>query len=138
MNNRRFILLFAALSALIGLLHLLAVKLWLYWTLWWFDIPMHILGGLWLSAIIFFFFVKDRTFFAGVSSRLIFSFFVVTAVSIGVFWEIFEVIADATMVSKENYAPDTLSDFLFDAVGATIFYFLVKRQLLPKEPNSRL
>lgn len=138
MDSRRFIFLFAALSALIGTLHFLAVKWWLYWTFWWFDVPMHTLGGLWLSAIVFFLFVKDRAFFAGASGRLIFSFFVVTAVSIGVFWEILEVVADATMVLKENYALDTLSDFLFDAVGATIFYLLVKKQLLYKRPIANL
>ena len=38
------ILFLIALSVLAAL-HFIALSLYLYWQVWWFDIPMHLLGG---------------------------------------------------------------------------------------------
>lgn len=108
-------------SILIAFFHIIALQFYFYWTVGWYDIPMHIAGGaliglsgLWiiyLSGI--FGTVPRHTFFSIVSV----SFF--SALIVGILWEMFEVKAGLTSASFVDRI-DTVKDIIDDMIGSLL------------------
>lgn len=104
---------------LMFIINKLAWKFYWYSSIWWFDIPMHFLGGVWLG--LFFLYLFSRLNF--VKSRILLTIFGVLVV--GILWEFFE--THLNEISKDEFnILDTVSDVLFDLAGGlcAIFYFL--------------
>lgn len=116
MPKKLFIQAFVLLC-LIAISHIVAIKLYVYWTVWWFDIILHFLGGVCVSmgAISVWQYVfnnkylsKKRTLFVGIFSVVV----------IGILWEVFELHFDLTLLSDGNeYWFDTISDLILDITG---------------------
>jgi len=126
MHKDTFFLSTFVLIAIIAILHLTAYVFFWYWTLWWFDILMHFLGGVWvgLSALWFFYLsgyvVRPKTDF-----KTMFLFVLASIIAIGVLWEIFEFAVGA--YDKANYALDTTIDLTMDIIGSMIGLFIFMR-----------
>ncbi len=93
----------------------------LYYLLWWFDIPMHIMGGLWvalMSLVIYYhsphFKRKDR------SVAFVISFALASTMVIGLFWEVFEFSVEHFVKLNDNGLLDTLKDLVDDLIGAAL------------------
>ena len=115
-------------AILIAVLHSLAITFFLYWYYWWFDIPLHFLGGfcvgllsLWIARQNF-----RRDF--PVSSLQVLLVALMGAIVIGSAWELFEYIAGFTFDSMGNYKLDVIKDLTMDAFGGYIahLFFLLK------------
>ncbi len=109
------------LLIIIGFLHLIAIKFYLYWNVFEFDSMMHFLGGLW-SAIVVLWFYFYSGFFEPTKRKSI-NFLIVSLfglVAIAVFWEVFELFAGLTFVYWQDYAFDTTLDFIMDTLGALV------------------
>ncbi len=93
----------------------------LYFYLRWLDIPMHIMGGLWVSL---FALVGYYTFFAGKpkdrSSFFVIAFAIAAGLTIGLGWEIFEFEVDKHIAASGIDLGDTLKDLVDDFIGACI------------------
>ena len=115
-------------AVLAGIIVLLAVieAGALYWHLffkfWWFDIPMHFFGGLWIALFTLAWYyraripkVKDK------SGLFVATLAVSTTLSIGLFWELFELSAQ-TFIERANVhdLADTLADLTNDLLGAVV------------------
>jgi len=107
------------LIILIFAINTVATKLYWYYTMWWFDIPMHTLGGIFLGLLFVYILFRKmgdrvdwntKTFLYG----LLFVFIV------GVLWEIFEFNIDTFITFKSQNILDTLSDLCFDLTGGAI------------------
>lgn len=117
-------------SVVLAILNLLAFQGFWYWRFWWFDIVMHILGGLVLSLFVLWFYgLYDPRGLAESPELLLFALAVSAVILIGLFWELFEFTTDAfnrlSLVPKEIFALqvgviDTLTDLLSDIAGAFI------------------
>jgi hypothetical protein len=96
------------------------MKFYWYSSIWYFDMPMHFLGGVWLGlASIYLFSLKDD------SLRSIFKiFFIVLLVGIG--WEVFEIFVNKFTIQDPFNFLDTVSDIFFDLSGGcfAILYFI--------------
>jgi len=118
--KRAFILLIV-----IGVLHQIAMLYSLYWTLSWFDILLHFLGGAWV-ALIFIWFQRmgkmstSRLFNTPLRAAI------VGTLLIGALWEIFEYITGQTF-AIEGYTLDTIMDFIMDTTGALVAYYYSKK-----------
>lgn len=115
---------------LIAALNFAANYFHLYFILWWFDIPMHFLGGFWVGgmALWFYFFntrINEKLAASSRTGKLLLYFAAVLAVS--VVWELFEFSLDTFVVSRTNDIMDTLSDLFMDTLGAasilTYFFY---------------
>ena len=104
--------------------HTLATVRYWYWTIWWFDIPMHFFGGFW-AAVVFVWFINK--YFPQISQLHNFLSSLIAILSfvalIGVLWEFAEFLFDV-FISSGGYAKivqqdaaDTLGDLLFDLLG---------------------
>lgn len=108
------------LMIILGALHFLAEGYYFYWTIWWFDNLMHFLGGLIGGLFIIWFLYdsghafrhKPTLFEAGLYS-------VLGILVIGGAWEVFEYQAGITGF-EPNYSLDTVSDLVFDSLGAWV------------------
>lgn len=128
MDSKKLLIRLLSLIFLIFLLNYLAMRFYWYSSIWYFDMPMHFLGGLWLGlALIWFFKIKD------ISLKSIF-YLILGVLLIGVLWEVFEIIIDKIITGNLFNTLDTISDIFFDLAGGTfaIFYF-IKRIMFIKE-----
>lgn len=110
----------AYLIAFIFFVNLVAVKLYWYSLVWYFDMPMHFLGGVWLGLAMFWL-LKSKEF----SGKNIFLIFLGVLV-VGVGWEIFEIVVDRALRGGEFNVLDTMSDIFFDLAGGfsvVLYYF---------------
>ncbi|MBP7805231.1 MAG: hypothetical protein KA052_03380, partial [Candidatus Pacebacteria bacterium] len=88
-----------------------------YNLLWWFDIPMHFLGGFtvfYFSAILW---LPARKWVS--DTRFIFEA-VITTVLIGVLWEALELYLFFNYGSPAFFTLDSISDVVFDLAGALL------------------
>jgi hypothetical protein len=110
----------ALLIALIGAVHIIALRLYLYWLFPWLDVFMHFGGAMWvaLAAIWFLSSVHQKMPFLLVLGIII-------AVSVG--WEIFEIWGG--IPREANFAFDTSLDLLMDVLGGITGYALGRHLL---------
>jgi hypothetical protein len=114
-----FLLYFILLAYVIG-----SFKSW-FLTVWWFDIPMHFLGGVWLALLFLLYFKKFFVNFDLYKNWR--KFFIISGfvVFIGIGWEIFEFLIGAQMTLS-----DTLGDLFFDFFGGlavSVLYFRTQK-----------
>jgi hypothetical protein len=104
------------------------MKFYWYSSIWYFDMPMHFLGGIWLGLIsIYLFPLKNY------SLKSIFKIFFIVLL-VGVAWEVFEILVNRLTIQDSFNTLDTISDICFDSAGGlfAIFYFLKKVMFVEK------
>jgi len=113
------------LIVVIFFLNLLAMKFYWYWSIPWFDMLMHFLGGLFISLVLLW-----LNYFRGLlgsfSKKKAILIAILGTLVIGLLWEIFEFSLDTFITEKSWDMADTLSDLFFDLLGAgigTIYYY---------------
>jgi hypothetical protein len=119
MQTRR--LLFAQFFAvlLLAALTQIAIAEYLYWRIWWFDIPMHVLGGFWAGL---FGAWMLRIFGLEVSMLRCMLF----ALAVGVVWEVFEYYSGLTDFMYISYSADVAKDLVMDVIGGALSVFAVR------------
>lgn len=122
-HRRTSLIVLFILVALLGALQQLAFAYYLYWTLPWFDIVMHFLGGIVVGGAYVWVvtyemperFKKLRTFFS------VFCF----ALVVGVAWELFEyLIGIDREYTTAVWRTDTFIDLVMDVSGAALSYIV--------------
>ncbi|KKR31860.1 MAG: hypothetical protein UT65_C0015G0022 [Parcubacteria group bacterium GW2011_GWF2_39_8b] len=112
--KQAFLLLFV-----VGILNLVGTELYLYWTLWWYDIILHFLsaGVVSLATIVFFrIFLGKR-----LSGQTLIKYAVFCALVVGIIWEIYELYFEMTYLSDGMiYVTDTVSDLIMDIAGGLL------------------
>ncbi len=122
MGRKKFSIRLILLIFLIFLLNYLAMEFYWYTSIWYFDMIMHFLGGVWLSLAIIYFSPPQK-------ADLSYALKVLLAVfAIGFGWEIFEVLIDRFITQDIFNLLDTLSDLFFDVSGgAAVLLYLLGR-----------
>jgi len=92
--------------------------------MWWFDMPMHTLGGVFLGL----FFTYLRVRFMGINwNTRSFLYGILFIFIIGGLWEIFEFNIDTFITFRAQNILDTLSDLCFDIVGGMAVLLYVEK-----------
>ncbi len=118
------------LAVIIAFLHFSALRFYLYWSIWWFDILLHFLAGAWVSAIALW-----CAFYANlqIGKRHPVWFTIIGTLFVGILWEIYEYIFGMTMVTHESYVFDTALDLGMDFFGC----LAVLPLFIPQLRNSK-
>lgn len=95
----------------IAFLNYVAVKLYWYTSIWYFDMIMHFLGGFWLGLALFYLFFTEN-----ISKIFIFKI-ILGVLIIGAFWEGYEILVNNNFAQIPFNLLDTLSDIFFDLTG---------------------
>jgi hypothetical protein len=123
MNRKILFSYTAGIIFLIFLMNLVANKLYLYSSLWYFDMIMHFLGGFWLGLFFFWLFYKDifPDFKTSSVIKLLLSVFLV-----GLLWELYEIGVNASFAKDAFNLIDTLSDLVCDMLGGFSIYLIIR------------
>lgn len=111
-----FLIAFSVLSVI----HNIAMQLYLYWHLWWFDIPVHAFGG--MIVALGFFALRDLRMIPNLFLRIM----PVTALVfvVALIWEAFELVAGVPIIG--NYVFDTSIDILAGVLGGIAGFYVGK------------
>ena len=111
------------LACAISVLNTIAYRYSLYWSLWWFDIGMHFLGGVLIGLL----FVWIMQFLFSTHARaLSLTNTLIVVLTVGIVWEVFEFVVGARVFEHTAYVIDTTLDLVMDLVGALGAYFLFR------------
>lgn len=119
MTRKEFFVRLTGLIVFIATANFIANKFYWYSSIWYFDIPMHFLGGLWLGWFFLWLFWPSV-----VSPKLIWKV-VLGVLVVGVGWEIFELMFVNYVAQNRFDVLDTLADLALDLSGGffAIWYF---------------
>lgn len=122
MNSKRLLKHLVTLMFFIFLANTLALKLNLYSLVWYLDIIMHTLGGMWVGM--FFLYVFNRRNPTSLNFKIVVQT-LVTTLAIGLLWEIYEFYVYQYLSHITFDMQDTSSDIFFDLLGYSMacFYF---------------
>ena len=105
------------LLLVIGVLDLIAGIFYLHWTVWWYDVILHFIGGAWAAMAVILFWHSIISSLKNNQLKLVIVG-IIGAFIIGLLWEVYELIIDATSISYGLfYWTDTTSDILLDICG---------------------
>ena len=116
---RRLLFFILVFAVLLWIANTTALKYDLYFITSWFDAISHTIGGVVVSGAIVYFLQSWR--FPKEILVLVFVLF------IGLIWEVFELNMGLTDTGAPWYFLDSVSDLLFDLLGAHIAYSFAKK-----------
>ncbi len=123
-DRKKLLKTLAYLIFIIFILHFLANKFYWYYSIWYFDMIMHFLGGFWLGLGVFYVFPPKEN-----SINFIFKILLLVLL-VGVGWEVYEVLVNDVIARNPFNFLDTLSDIFFDLSGGLCaILYLWKRRL---------
>lgn len=122
------------LAVMVAGLHLLALKLFLYWTTNWFDIPMHFLGGLLIGLImVFVCYVSGYFNFPTTHRGSVFVVVLGGVLVVGLIWELWEIFVGFTDVIEDQ--ADTILDLIMDILGGCAALAYSARHIIWNKTN---
>ncbi len=111
------------LALIIVLLLIQAVALYwhLYFYIWWLDIPVHMLGGMWVALVILSLYyssvrAKEKNF----SDTFAFFLALFTVLAIGLVWEIYEFGVAQVTGDVDPSVFEAVKDIIDDTIGAML------------------
>jgi hypothetical protein len=122
MINRRIII-FLILSSIFAFTHQLAVQASLYWYYWWFDIVMHLWGGILLGLGVHIFSNFSRLHIRPTLPVVL----IVLALATGT-WEMFE--WSAGLWDAETYVFDTAKDVAIGFSGGLLAHIILSKRTI--------
>lgn len=101
-----------------------------YWTYFWYDIPMHFLGGAWVVLATLW--ISEMPPARLLKPFLSVMYLLGMALFVGVAWEVYEVVFGIADMHAIGYVRDTVLDLIMDTSGALIVA-LVWSRLRPRD-----
>jgi hypothetical protein len=103
------------LGGAVAFLHYRGITYDLYWALWWYDLLVHFLGGMWVA--LFFVWIVQWLGMSVTRTSAMFLIGIGATIVVGFAWEMFEL---ATGMVEIAYWRDTLIDLVMDVSGALL------------------
>lgn len=120
------------LAILVAVLHYLALTFYLYWTLDWYDIIMHFLGGVVIALLaMFFFYISGYFNFPKEHLGSIFAMTLGSVLLIGLLWELWELFVGFSDVIEDQL--DTFLDLTMDIIGGCVAFIYGKKYIWKKQ-----
>jgi uncharacterized membrane-anchored protein len=108
-------------SLLVLILHVIALKFFLYWSTDWFDILMHLLGGVVIGLLaMFLFYTSGYMKFPKDHLGSIFAMTIGAVLLVGLTWELWEIFVGFTDVLDDQ--ADTMLDLVMDTIGGFVAF----------------
>ncbi|MFA6397383.1 MAG: hypothetical protein WDK96_00865 [Candidatus Paceibacterota bacterium] len=129
-NKKSLIKKICVLIFFIFFVNLLAMKFYWYFSIWWFDMFVHLLGGLFISLLIFWIYyysglIKNKKNY---NKKFIILLSALGVLVIGIFWEIFEFNISVFITHTPQVILDIASDLFFGVCGSFVgsLYFFIR------------
>ena len=129
MQAKSFPTVLAVWIVVLAIINGLATAYYWYWSMPWFDMPMHFFGGILAAgcALWWLYSRKGHSFPKFLPLLMICIF---AALSVGLLWEIFEGVVSFNSTGHINEMTDTMSDLFFDSLGGVMVarFYIGKRK----------
>ena len=112
----------------LAILYIAALSQDLFFYIWWFDIPLHFLGGLWIGLTSIYIYHHSERFKPIVLENHLFLSIFLCVIVVGVLWEFFEYYTGLAFAFG-NYPLDTVKDMLMDILGGVVSYIYFRDNL---------
>ena len=133
MDSKKLLKILAVLILLIFIVNFLASKFYWYSSIWYFDMIMHTLGGIWLGLAFLYIFPPEND-----SLKIVFKILALVFL-VGVAWELYEILFYNIFAGNPFNTLDTISDVFFDLSGGSIaILYFFKRIMFTKESEVQL
>lgn len=113
------------------ILNFFGIYLALYHLLWWYDMPMHFLGGLFTGLLVLYIVLRQKSIVClpNIKIILISLYFIL---AIGFAWELYEFFVKTIIVGEQFIFRDSISDLFFDLAGGieAMFIYLRHRRIV--------
>lgn len=116
----------------IFLANFLALKFFWYSLIWYFDIVMHFLGGVWVGMFFLYVFTRGER---QISIKRLFLEVILATLVVGVLWEFYEYYLSVISGSSWDLM-DTLSDMFFDFLGGIVAYGYLYKSIMSSQINK--
>ncbi len=113
-----------------AIVNLLAMKALWYSIFWYFDMPMHFIGGFVSSLLILYIFYNKISIY----NKLPTFYIIIGIFVMGIGWEVFEYVFNNIIAGQPWNMLDTISDICFDLAGGNFALFLVSNGLKSVKP----
>ena len=112
-------ILFLIAASILSVIHIIALKLFLYWRFEWFDIPMHALGGAVVALGVFT--AYDLRLF---KNKVLLKVLPVmgAVLTMAGLWEVYDIMIGFPV--EENYTLDTTLDIIMGLIGGYVGYLV--------------
>ena len=128
-DDERLLRMLFVLIWVITLIHVAAEMQYWYWTYRWLDLPMHVLGGMWVGLVALWLWYYSG--YQHKTSRIAVSPLTVALVGglvFGVAWEAYEFLVWIIGAGLPvNYVTDSVLDLVMDVLGASIAFMFYQR-----------
>lgn len=122
--HHQFRIRFIPLVGLFAVVHVLATQYYLYWYFLWFDLVMHVWGGVLLILALGTYAEALPSQIRSVWRAKVIIAYVLTVILL---WEFFGVLLNQGF--KSDWVSDTIGDVVFGILGALIGYWWSKRYM---------
>ena len=126
MDRKNLIKYLICLIFFILIINFFANKFYWYFSIWYFDMFMHFLGGFWVAlACLYLFQPKDNPINSILKILL-------PVLCVGIGWEVYEILVNDVIARNPFNSLDTFSDIFFDLAGgatATLYFF---KRIIPE------
>lgn len=122
------------IAIVVAVLHQMALSFSLYWTLDWYDIMMHFLGGVWVGfGTLFIFFTSGLV---KITQRikeplLILLILILAVLVVGLTWELWELFTGLSNIIED--LGDTILDLIMDVIGGVAAFYYAKDKIKNEE-----
>lgn len=127
MDRKRLFIHVVVLMFLMFLAFNLESKFHWYYSIWYFDMPMHFFGGVWLGLFFIYIFPFSNPLFKSILKVILWVFL------IGILWELFELYTNNYVGHDSFNTLDTISDLCFDLAGGFSALFYIVKSIMPIE-----
>lgn len=122
----RYLLPSFVVLAIVGFFNWLGQVNYYYWTVPWYDAPIHFLGGAWVA--LFWLWALESKFFSGLKPLLSGRKVIFVVLAIGLLWEIYELVLGVTDVADKKFMADTIKDLVMDILGGTLAVYIMNKK----------
>lgn len=133
MDRKRLLKHLVFLMFFLFLANTVAIKLNWYSLIWYFDIIMHILSGLWVGM--FFLYVFERKESRPLDVAMFLKVFFAT-LAIGLLWEVYEFYLYQYLSQIPFDSVDTVADLFNDVLGSSIAFFYFSKLIMLSSQNK--
>ncbi len=133
MDRKRLLKHLVFLMFFLFLANTVAIKLNWYSLIWYFDIIMHILSGLWVGM--FFLYVFERKESRPLDVAMFLKVFFAT-LAIGLLWEVYEFYLYQYLSQIPFDSVDTVADLFNDVLGSSIAFFYFSKFIMLSSQNK--
>ncbi len=124
LKSRYFLPSFLTL-VIVALLHWIASDYGYYWTVDWYDIMMHFLGGLWTALFVIW--ISDSFPSFGLGRFISLRNILLWTIAVGVAWEVFELVMGFSDLLMSDYWSDSILDLIMDTIGGFAAFKVFKK-----------